>query len=178
MSADAPDFRHVDAWVFDLDNTLYPSECDLFSQVDARMTEFVAQALGVDKASARAVQKRYYAEHGTTLAGLMKLHAIPPRDFLDYVHDIDLAPVEAAGCYAPGGRYPLPSSVLMTAATARAAGVPQVIVASPRPAPVTLAAAAVSGADAVLAASIFHFAEYSIAEAKRYMAGRGIEVRL
>jgi len=48
-------------------------------------------------------------------------------------------PVQSAGCYAPGGRYPLPSSVLMTAVTAKAAGVPTVWVASPRPAPVTSA---------------------------------------
>lgn len=63
-----------------------------------------------------------------------------------------VAPVERAGCYAPGGRYPLPSSVLMTAITARVAGVPEVWVASPRPGPLILAAAAVAGADAVLAA--------------------------
>ena len=63
----------------------------------------------------------------------------------------ELAPVERAGCYAPGGRYPLPSSVLMTVATARAAGVGTVWVASPRPAPVTLAAAAIAGADGLLA---------------------------
>jgi histidinol dehydrogenase len=62
-----------------------------------------------------------------------------------------VAPVERAGCYAPGGRYPLPSSVLMTAVTARAAGVADVLVATPRPAALTLAAAAVAGADAVLA---------------------------
>ncbi len=62
-----------------------------------------------------------------------------------------IAPVERAGCYAPGGRFPLPSSVLMTAVTARAAGVDTVVVASPRPTPVTLAAASVAGADAVLA---------------------------
>lgn len=62
-----------------------------------------------------------------------------------------LAPVDRAGCYAPGGRYPLPSSVLMTAVTARAAGVRDVWVASPRPAPITLAAAYVAGADALLA---------------------------
>lgn len=61
-----------------------------------------------------------------------------------------LAPVDRAGCYAPGGRYPLPSSVLMTAVTARAAGVREVWVASPRPAAVTLAAAWVAGADALL----------------------------
>lgn len=58
-----------------------------------------------------------------------------------------VAPVEVAGCYAPGGRYPLPSSVLMTAITARVAGVKTVVVASPRPQPVTLAAAYCAGAD-------------------------------
>jgi len=63
-----------------------------------------------------------------------------------------IRPVQSAGCYAPGGRYPLPSSVLMTAVTARAAGVETVWVASPRPAPVTLAAAAIAGADGLLAA--------------------------
>ena len=63
-----------------------------------------------------------------------------------------VTPVERAGCYAPGGRYPLPSSVLMTAVTARVAGVSSVWVASPKPSAVTLAAAAVAGADVVLAA--------------------------
>ncbi len=68
----------------------------------------------------------------------------------------DWAPVERAGCYAPGGRYPLPSSVLMTAVTARAAGVAEVVVASPRPTAVTLAAAAVADADGVLAVGGAH----------------------
>jgi histidinol dehydrogenase len=62
-----------------------------------------------------------------------------------------IAPVERAGCYAPGGRHPLPSSVLMTAVTARAAGVQTVWVASPRPSVHTLAAAYIAGADALLA---------------------------
>ncbi|ELR11500.1 histidinol dehydrogenase [Acanthamoeba castellanii str. Neff] len=62
-----------------------------------------------------------------------------------------VAPVDVAGCYAPGGRYPLPSSVLMTAITAKVAGCKQVLVASPNPAPVTLAAAYVAGADSLLA---------------------------
>jgi phosphoribosyl-ATP pyrophosphohydrolase/phosphoribosyl-AMP cyclohydrolase/histidinol dehydrogenase len=60
-------------------------------------------------------------------------------------------PVRSAGCYAPGGRFPLPSSVLMTAVTARAAGVSEVWVASPRPTDATLAAAAIAGADGLLA---------------------------
>ena len=58
-----------------------------------------------------------------------------------------ITPVERAGCYAPGGRYTLPSSVLMTAVTARVAGVQDIWVASPNPQPVTLAAAAVAGVD-------------------------------
>lgn len=62
-----------------------------------------------------------------------------------------IAPMERAGCYAPGGRYPLPSSVLMTAVTARAAGVREIWVASPKPGPMTLAAAAISGADGLVA---------------------------
>eukprot|EP01062_Namystynia_karyoxenos_P063116 TRINITY_DN55938_c0_g1_i1.p1 TRINITY_DN55938_c0_g1~~TRINITY_DN55938_c0_g1_i1.p1 ORF type:complete len:425 (+),score=145.90 TRINITY_DN55938_c0_g1_i1:77-1351(+) len=61
-----------------------------------------------------------------------------------------IAPVSCAGCYAPGGRYPLPSSVLMTAITARAAGVKSVWVASPKPSRVTLAAGHVAGADGLL----------------------------
>ncbi len=62
-----------------------------------------------------------------------------------------VSPVERAGCYAPGGRYPLPSSVLMTAVTARAAGVREVWLASPRPTRTTQAAAAVAGVDGLLA---------------------------
>ncbi|HVH11242.1 MAG TPA: histidinol dehydrogenase [Gemmatimonadales bacterium] len=67
------------------------------------------------------------------------------------VAEHQIAAVERAGCYAPGGRYPLPSTVLMTAVTARVAGVREVWVASPRPGPLTLAAAAVAGADGLLA---------------------------
>jgi len=63
-----------------------------------------------------------------------------------------IEPIERAGCYAPGGRYPLPSSVLMTAITARVAGVESVWVASPRPAPITIAAASLAGADGLLTA--------------------------
>jgi len=67
-----------------------------------------------------------------------------------------IAPLERAGCYAPGGRYPLPSSVLMTAVTAKTAGVEQIWVASPKPQPITLAAAALAGADGVLSAGGAH----------------------
>ncbi len=83
-------------WVFDLDNTLYPAECDLFSQIDARMTEFVGQYLNLDPQAAKAQQKHYYATYGTTLNGLMREHDMPARAFLDYVHDLDYTPVAKA----------------------------------------------------------------------------------
>ena len=61
-----------------------------------------------------------------------------------------LNPVRNVGAYAPGGRHPLPSSVLMTVIPARVAGVEQIWVASPRPKPVTLAAAGIAGADGLI----------------------------
>lgn len=83
----------VACWVFDLDNTLYPAECNLFAQIDLRMTEYISGLLSVDKQAARSLQKSYYFEHGTTLRGLMLNHGVDPADYLDYVHDIDISPV-------------------------------------------------------------------------------------
>lgn len=87
---------HVETWVFDLDNTLYPAACDLFAQIDVRMTAFIAELLDVDPVEARRLQKSYFHEHGTTLNGLIRVHGIEPSGFLDYVHDIDLSVVAAA----------------------------------------------------------------------------------
>jgi len=88
----ARNFRHVTDWVFDLDNTLYPG-VHVFPEIDRRMTGFVADYLQIDKSAALALQKRYYAEHGTTLLGMMERHAMPPADFLAHVHEVDLSPV-------------------------------------------------------------------------------------
>ncbi len=83
-------------WIFDLDNTLYPAECNLFAQVDQRMGEFIAKQLGVPFDYARHLQKSYYRQFGTTLAGLMRVHKMSPEPFLDYVHDIDVSVVPDA----------------------------------------------------------------------------------
>jgi len=83
-----PALSHVRNWVFDLDNTLYPASSDLFGQVDARMTAFVGDLLGVDPEEARRVQKQHFHDHGTTLSGLMRTHGVDPHAFLGYVHDI------------------------------------------------------------------------------------------
>jgi putative hydrolase of the HAD superfamily len=90
-----PDLRHVDCWIFDLDNSLYPSSANLFELIDLRMGAFIQQLLVCDPEEARRVQKHYFHEHGTTLAGLMASHGVDPHEFLDYVHDIDLARISA-----------------------------------------------------------------------------------
>ena len=94
-SVPARGFDATRIWVFDLDNTLYPAECNLFAEVDRRMGEFIARYLGVPYDYARHLQKSYYRQFGTTLSGLMQVHKMEPGPFLDYVHDIDLSPVSA-----------------------------------------------------------------------------------
>jgi len=88
-------FAHVDTWVFDLDNTLYPASCRLFDQIDVKMGEFVSRLLGTSYAEAKAYQKTLFYKYGTTLRGLMVEHGVNPDGFLDYVHDIDHTPVMA-----------------------------------------------------------------------------------
>jgi putative hydrolase of the HAD superfamily len=90
------DPTRIDCWIFDLDYTLYPPACGLFGQIDVRMGQFIADLLGCDAAEARRIQKMYFHDHGTTLAGLMHYHAIEPREFLDFVHDVDLSGLRAA----------------------------------------------------------------------------------
>ena len=85
-----PGLTHVDDWIFDLDNTLYPASARLFDLIDERMGAYVAATLGCDAGEAHRIQKQYFREHGTTLAGLMKHHEVDPSDFLAHVHDIPL----------------------------------------------------------------------------------------
>jgi putative hydrolase of the HAD superfamily len=104
-------FGEVDAWVFDLDNTLYPRHTNLYLQVDERIRAYVQKLLGLDPDAARHLQKDYYRRYGTTLRGLMEEHGILPDDFLEYVHDIDHTPVEPDPALAsaiarlPGRRF-------------------------------------------------------------------------
>jgi putative hydrolase of the HAD superfamily len=90
-----PGLAHIESWIFDLDNSLYPHSCNLFELVDRRIGDYVQQLLGLDAEAARRVQKNYFHAHGTTLAGLMADHGVEPGHFLDFVHDIDLARVTA-----------------------------------------------------------------------------------
>lgn len=84
-------FAPVTTWIFDLDNTLYPAEVKLFTQIEARMNTYVMRELGVDASTAQTLRKQYWRDHGTTLAGLMAHHQIDPMPYLHEVHDIDFS---------------------------------------------------------------------------------------
>ncbi len=104
-------FAGIGAWIFDLDNTLYPRATNLFRQVDARIRAYVRRLLNVSEAEAERIQKTFYREHGTTLRGLMLHHNVNPDEFLEFVHDIDHSAVQpdpalgAALKRLPGQKY-------------------------------------------------------------------------
>lgn len=104
-------FNGVEAWIFDLDNTLYPRSSNLFAQIDANIRAYVARLLNIGEVEAERLQKSFYREHGTTLRGLMMEHEIDPDDFLQFVHNIDhtvLKPDPALGAAIlrlPGKKY-------------------------------------------------------------------------
>ncbi|MFV0384827.1 pyrimidine 5'-nucleotidase [Paracoccus sp. (in: a-proteobacteria)] len=83
------DFAHVDFWIFDLDNTLYPPSMALFPQIEERMTAYVMRLLALEQNQADHLRRDYWRRHGTTLAGLMAEHAVDPLAYLTEVHDID-----------------------------------------------------------------------------------------
>jgi putative hydrolase of the HAD superfamily len=87
-------FGHIDTWVFDLDNTLYPHHVNLWQQVDGRIRDYIAGFLEISHEEAFLLQKDYYRRYGTSMRGLMTEHGMKPDDFLDFVHQIDHSPLE------------------------------------------------------------------------------------
>src|SRR6266404_701932 len=87
-------FDHIDTWVFDLDNTLYPHHVNLWQQVDARIGAFVADWRKVSPEQARKIEKDYYRRYGTTMRGMMTEHGVRADDHLAYVNKIDRSPLE------------------------------------------------------------------------------------
>jgi putative hydrolase of the HAD superfamily len=100
MNAPAParttprDFAHVETWVFDLDNTLYPHHLNLWQQVDERIRTYIADFLKIGKDEAFRVQKDYYRRYGTSMRGMMTEHGMDPDAYLAFVHQIDHSPLE------------------------------------------------------------------------------------
>jgi putative hydrolase of the HAD superfamily len=93
-AAQARSFSHVETWIFDLDNTLYPPGSRVWPQIDDRITLYIAHLFGIDGMSARALQKYFYHKYGTTLRALIDEYDIDPYDFLDFAHDIDHSDIE------------------------------------------------------------------------------------
>ena len=81
---------HIDSWIFDLDNTLYPASANLFSQIDVKMGAYIQNLLNVDQPEAHRIQKQLFHSHGMTLPGLMANHGVDPHHFLGQVHDVDV----------------------------------------------------------------------------------------
>jgi putative hydrolase of the HAD superfamily len=94
-SPDPKAFAHVDTWVFDLDNTLYPVACGPYPQIDARIRDYIARTLNLAPDEAHRKQKQYFYTYGTSLLGLIREHGTDPQAFLSYVHDVDLACIPA-----------------------------------------------------------------------------------
>lgn len=88
------DLSHVTAWVFDMDDTLYPREQGLMALVQARINAYVVEAVGLDPDAAGVLQRQFLDEHGTTLAGLMANYTIEPEHFLHDVHDVPMDGLE------------------------------------------------------------------------------------
>ena len=84
------DLRHVDTWLFDLDNTLYPAESGLMAEIERRMTAYVMQVTGLPRDDAYRLQKQYLADYGLTLGGLVEHHGVDPADFHTIFHDMPL----------------------------------------------------------------------------------------
>lgn len=84
-------FTHVDTWVFDLDNTLYPPSAELFKRMDARFSAYVSRLTGLEEKAALRLCADYWQAYGSTLAGLMAHHDVDPHHFLADVHDIDIS---------------------------------------------------------------------------------------
>ena len=87
MSAD---LRHIDTWLFDLDNTLYPAESGFMAEMVVRMTDYVEKVTGLPRDEAFRLQKAYLAEHGLTLKGMMLNHGVDPAEFHAIFHDLSL----------------------------------------------------------------------------------------
>lgn len=86
----SPSLDHVEHWLFDMDDTLYPRECGLMKRVQDRINAFFVRTVGLEADEARLLQRQYLRDHGTSLSGLMLNHDVDPHAFLDEVHRVEL----------------------------------------------------------------------------------------
>jgi len=91
MTADpTADLTHVDTWLFDLDNTLYPASSGFMGEIERRMTDYVERLTGLPRDEAYRLQKKYLAEYGLTLGGLIEHHGVDPAEYHAMFDDLPL----------------------------------------------------------------------------------------
>ena len=84
------ELKNIKNILFDCDGVLYSDLEGVFGQVSKKMTQYISKKLNIDLKEAKELQTNYFHKYNTSLNGLMIHHDIPPREFLDYVHDINL----------------------------------------------------------------------------------------
>ena len=84
------ELKNIKNILFDCDGVLYSDLKGVFGQVSKKMTQYISNKLNIDLKKAKELQTNYFHKYNTSLNGLMIHHDIPPREFLDYVHDINL----------------------------------------------------------------------------------------
>ena len=85
------ELKYINYFIFDLDNTLYEGQSRVFEQVSKKMGDYISKKLNVDLKKAKEIRKTYFYKYNTTLNGMMLKHKIDPKEFLQYVHDIDIS---------------------------------------------------------------------------------------
>lgn len=80
----------MEAILFDLDNTLYSPQRELFSLIDCRINRYMREVVGIPAEEVDGLRRRYWADYGVTLQGLIRHHGVDPEDYLEYVHDVDV----------------------------------------------------------------------------------------
>ena len=85
--------KNIKNFIFDCDGVLYQDLEAVFGQVSKLMTKYISEKLKIDLKKAKELQTNYFYKYNTSLNGLMIHHDIPPKEFLNYVHDIDLTSI-------------------------------------------------------------------------------------
>jgi putative hydrolase of the HAD superfamily len=88
------DLSHIDTWLFDLDDTLYPAESALMDLIRERIAVFIMKLTGADRAGAEVIRQGWFEAHGAALPGLLAEHDVPASEFLDFIHDVPLDAID------------------------------------------------------------------------------------
>jgi putative hydrolase of the HAD superfamily len=81
----------VECLIFDLDETIYPRDTGLMRAISERISQYMIERLNMDPEIVPGLRRAYWEQYGTTSRGLQLLHGIDVQDYMEYVHDLDVA---------------------------------------------------------------------------------------